>query len=435
MKNRIHAAMLMGCAGLTSGLALAQEPTVLQPDSGHIVEIAHIYYNIVTGERLVTLAGDDQTSPADTGNSISVWSTRGPAPDCYSNGGGNTSFYYALDNPGSTSLSTAVTLLDYGDIELDTVVDCVTINWIVAHPDTDTDSDSIGDGVEELAGEWTVYDADNGRFFNQSTRLPVVNFLFFNLPGNVAGPGSLSSYTANIDLVGAFTGTDLSFELGDSDGDCQSAAHCNSSVFDNATGMFLPIAQCDNDFDSLPDSDLDGDGLFDFSWTVRFYQPGIGNDFDSDNDTGMAAPTNADSIGVQFGFPSGLYELPGGGFGIDPTVPDAGTGAENRAVLINEAGEYAGGLSFGGFQCPDDNHLPGVAAIFAFQLWGPGGVTPCYADFNNDGMLNFFDFVEFIACYQNGYPGLCDCDHDGDLDYFDISCFVYEFLYGCNQDP
>lgn len=426
--------IVLSCAGGAAGLANGSEPATLPFERAAVQDIAHIYFNLATGERVVSLNDADQTSGADTGSSISVWST-GSGPDCMNGTGYTTDYYFAVDNPGSTSLSTGVTLLDFGDIESDTVVDCLSINWTVAHLDTDTDLDSIGDGVEELAGEWTVWDADNGRFSNQSTRMPLINFLFFNLPGNIASPGFLSGYTADIDLVGFGTATDLSFEIGDSDGDCQSAAYCNSSVLDASTGSFVPIAMADNDLDGLPDGDLDGDGLFDFSWTVRFYQPGIGNDFDSDNDTGTAAPTDADSIGVGLGFPVGGFVNPGGvGYGIDPTVPNAGTGAEDRFVLIASDGTYGGDGNFGGFRCPiAGDPFSGIpAGVFEFELFGPGGQSYCYADFNNDGVIDFFDITEFLACWQNGYPGTCDCDGDGDLDFFDISCFLQRFLQGCD---
>lgn len=398
-----------------------------------VINVARIYYNAVTGERIVTLAGDSQTSPADTGTSVSVWSTRGAPPDC---AGDDAPAIFLLDNPGSSALSTQVTLLDYGDIESDTVVDCITVNWATAHPDTDTDSDSIGDGVEELAARWMLWDADNGRAVNSSTRLPLMDILFFNLPGNLFGPGFISGYTLDVDLVAGLTGTDLSFEIGDTDGDCQTAAFCNSSVDTNSDGIpdGVPIGQADRDFDSLPDSDLDGDGFFDWSWTVRFYQPGIGNDFDSDSDTGSAAPSNSDSIGISFGYPSGLYELPGGGFGVDTTVPDAGIGAEDRAVLTADDGTR-GGLSFGGYRCPtiDNPFIP--AAIFAIQLWGPGDGTPCPADRDGDGDVDFFDISDFIFCFQAGSIAGCDFDNDGDLDFFDVSIYLQLYQNGCGPCP
>ena len=150
MKNTQNAMMLLVLAsvGTSGGLAMASEPVALGVSSAPVQDIAHIYFNLSTGERVVSLVSAGQTAGADTGNSVSVWSTRGPFPDCVTDAGYTNSFFFAVDNPGTTSLSTGVTLLDYGDIEKDTVVDCVSINWVVAHPDVDSNLDSIGDGVE-----------------------------------------------------------------------------------------------------------------------------------------------------------------------------------------------------------------------------------------------------------------------------------------------
>jgi len=146
-------AFLVSAGGLCP-LALAAEPVgQLAVSGGPVQRIAHIYYNLARDERVITLLGDGQTAAADTGSSESIWSTNAPFPCSGTPGGYTTSFFFGLDNPGTTSLSTAVGLLDYGDIEKDTVVDCLHINWVVAHPDTDSDSNGIGDGVVGLGGQ------------------------------------------------------------------------------------------------------------------------------------------------------------------------------------------------------------------------------------------------------------------------------------------
>ncbi len=430
-------------AGIASTAAASNTPTTLEASQANIQRIAHIYYNVVSGERVVTVLGDGQTAGADTGTSRPIWATL--APNACANSGYTTSYFFGVDNPGTPpmtgpDLSTAVTLLDYGDIALDTVVDCIQVNWVVAHADVDADNDSIGDGVEELAGQWIVWDADNGRAINQSTRTPLVDFTFFNLAGNIAAPGFLSGYTADVDLVAFGTATDLSFEIGDSDGDCQTAAFCNSSIFDSATSTFVPIAQADNDFDSLLDSDLDGDGLFDFSWTVRFYQPGIGNDFDSDLDTGTVAPTTADTIGISFGFPAGMEVDNGDGtwtYQIDTMDDAAATGQEDRFALYSPDGmggtTYAGGFFFGGFACTGgliDTGGLGYTPFSSFQfvLYGPDDGNICGdADLNNDGFLDFFDVSIFLQDFNAGG----DYNGDGNTDFFDVSVFLQDFNAGC----
>ena len=430
-------------AGLGCSVYGAEDVVALEPSRGHVVQAAHIYYNVATGERVVTQLDEGQTAPADAGTSVPVWSAL--VQNACETEGYSTEYYFGLDDPTSSALSTAVTLLDHADIALDTVVDCIQVNWVVAHPDIDTDSNSVGEGVEELAGQWIIQDADNGRAADQSTRLPLADFLFFNLPGNIFGEGSLTGYTLDVDLVGGFSGSDLSFEIGDSDGDCQTAAFCNDSMDTNFDGIpdGVPVAQADRNFDSLPDSDLDGDGYFDWSWSVRFYQPGIGNDFDSDGDTGMAAPTSSDAIGISFGFPEGEAIDNGDGtwtWEIDTSIDDAGHGVEDRFALYtapNGDGDifYQGGYSFGGFACTGGLISDGGSgytppAMFQFQLFGPGGIVDDHCDYNGDGVANFFDVSAFIQDFNMEDP-MADRNNDGLFNFFDISIFIQNFNAGC----
>ena len=424
---------LVGSCGAMTGLSHGGEtPTTLQPSIGQVQIIAHIYYNVASGERVVTLLSESQTNGADTGNgSRSIWATQVQNP-CDDAGFGSE-FFYAVDNPGPSSLSTAITVMDYGNIELDTVVDCIQINWIVAHEDTDLDSDGVGDGVVGLGGEWFVWDLHNGRA--ECTALPLVNFHFVDLLGNIAGAGLLSEYTVDIDLVSDLDGINMSFEIGDSDGNCQTAAFCNSSVdYEDGMGTFGPIAGADRDYDSVLDSDLDGDGLFDWAWTVRFFQPGT-QDFDGDGQPdGIPAPISADTIGISFGFPEGSAVDNGDGtwtWDIDTSAADAGTGEEDRYAIysppINGGSYYLGGYWFGGFACEDDGtggYTP--PAMFQFQLFGPrrGG---CVADLNGDGELNFFDVSLFLADFSAGG----DYNGDGMTNFFDVSLFIQDYNAGC----
>lgn len=432
-------------AGIASTAAASNTPTTLGPTQANINKAGHIYYNAVSGERIVTMFADGQTAPADTGASAPIWSSL--VENTCEAFGYTTAYFFGVDDASGTgSLDTMVTFSDYGDIAVDTVVDCIQINWTTSHPDAwvdDMDTSLGVVGIEELAGQWMVWDADNGRAINRSTRTPILDILLFNLPGNTptnAGQGFLTGWTADIDLVAFGTATDLSFELGDSDGDCQTAAFCNSSVLDSADGTFKPIAQCDNNFDGLPDSDLDGDGLFDWSWTVRFYQPGAGNDFDSDSDTGSLAGSSSDTIGVGFASPTGSAVDNGDGtftWNIDTSVADAGNGSEDRFVLYNPpttTGDitYNGGYWFGGFACTGGLISTGGAgytppAQFQFVLYGPD-VIICEADINGDGALNFFDVSAFLTNYNNGS---LDYNGDGNINFFDVSAFLTDYNAGC----
>lgn len=445
MKSKYHQSLscVLILAGAAAGSASAQDPAELVPSIGMVGSSGHIYYNLVTGEQIVSLDRTNQTAPADAGSSEPIWSTYGQIPDCVQDAGVSTTFFFAFNDPnGTTAVSQAVEILQVGDIAKDTVVDCLTINWVTAIPDTwanGMDSSSGISGVEELAARWRVWDADDGRTANNSTRLPLIDFLFFNLPGNTpdnAAAGVLTGWTADVDLV-AFGGssTDLSFEIGDSDGDCQTAAFCNNDVDTNGDGIGdgVSVSNADRDFDGLPDSDLDGDGLFDWSWSIRTYLPGTGNDFDSDSDTGVLPASDQDTIGIQLGWPTGLDVTTAGGFDFDPSVPAAATGADGR-FLISDGSEFTGSYFFGSFECPE----PGVPytppSVFAFQLLASNASGTCNGDFNGDGQVDFFDISIYIPCFVSGGIG-CDFDPDlngdGNVDFFDVSILIQWYNFGC----
>ena len=59
--------------------------------------------------------------------------------------------------------------------------------------------------------------------------------------------------------------------------------------------------------------------------------------------------------------------------------------------------------------------------------------TPCPADFNRDGFLDFFDYDAFTACFEGGpcNGGTADFNADGFVDFFDYDDFVAAFEAGC----
>ncbi|XVJ59532.1 MAG: hypothetical protein HEQ23_09040 [Tepidisphaera sp.] len=68
------------------------------------------------------------------------------------------------------------------------------------------------------------------------------------------------------------------------------------------------------------------------------------------------------------------------------------------------------------------------------QLWtGPVPPIPCRADFNADGFLDFFDYLEFVECFETGVCGgnSGDFNRDGFVDFFDYADFVALFESGC----
>jgi hypothetical protein len=61
-------------------------------------------------------------------------------------------------------------------------------------------------------------------------------------------------------------------------------------------------------------------------------------------------------------------------------------------------------------------------------------VVVCPADYNDDGFVDFFDFDDFVLCFEGGTcpPGkTADFNGDGFADFFDFDDFVLAFESGC----
>ena len=83
----------------------------------------------------------------------------------------------------------------------------------------------------------------------------------------------------------------------------------------------------------------------------------------------------------------------------------------------------------------DPNQPWAVEAKFSGGGDADAGVagSPCPADINGDGLLNFFDVSEFMGLFLEQHP-LADFNGDGVVDFFDIASFLDAFLAGC-ADP
>ena len=60
-------------------------------------------------------------------------------------------------------------------------------------------------------------------------------------------------------------------------------------------------------------------------------------------------------------------------------------------------------------------------------------VDACSADFNQDGFLDFFDYDEFVSCFEGAGcgNGSSDFNQDGFTDFFDYDDYVAAFEAGC----
>jgi hypothetical protein len=82
-----------------------------------------------------------------------------------------------------------------------------------------------------------------------------------------------------------------------------------------------------------------------------------------------------------------------------------------------------------------------ATARLLFQFFQPAGASgaafiddaefgyfsPCLADFNADGSIDFFDYLDFVAAFSANQPN-ADFNSDGAIDFFDYLDFVA--LYG-----
>lgn len=436
----------LALVALTGSIASATEPIQLEPSAGKIHHAGHIYYNIATGEKITTLiaSGDQQGAVSlQPGSEIWIADTGAQCADQ----GFSTEFFFGLDDPTrSTSLSLNAVSFDWGDIAPDTVVEMVQVHWVSDHADTDTDSDSIADGIEGFAATWTYWDAMNGRSPQlDCTALPIIQFRLESLPGEFPeDTATLAFWTADIDLGASFDNS-LTFEIGDTDSHLQGASVHNPR-----------LDLQDNDSDSIPDIDHDQDNLADWGWSIQFIQPGtvdIDNaDGDDDTQTGIDGdPAALATAGIVFGSPTPGHAVmdTAGGWDWIPDGPTAGA-TENAFALgttTNPDGTgtltIAGTFFFGGLDCTADpttgQYTP--AAHFQTILYGVGGVA-CPVDIAGnpdgtpDGLLNFIDVSAYLSLFSQGEPctdlaGNPDGSPDGQLNFIDLSAFLAGFAAGC----
>jgi hypothetical protein len=67
-------------------------------------------------------------------------------------------------------------------------------------------------------------------------------------------------------------------------------------------------------------------------------------------------------------------------------------------------------------------------------FWGVETLGVCPADYNEDGSVDFFDYDDFVMCFEGSAcpPGrTADFNKDGDIDFFDYDDFVIAFDAGC----
>jgi hypothetical protein len=72
----------------------------------------------------------------------------------------------------------------------------------------------------------------------------------------------------------------------------------------------------------------------------------------------------------------------------------------------------------------------GISDLEIFNITSADATTPCPADFNNDGFIDFFDYDDFVLAYETGTPN-ADVNGDGFIDFFDYDDYVLAYETGC----
>lgn len=79
---------------------------------------------------------------------------------------------------------------------------------------------------------------------------------------------------------------------------------------------------------------------------------------------------------------------------------------------------------------PIDPDNPSLGTIRVQGTIVASGAILCPSDFNGDNVVDFFDYLDFVAAFANGGP---TADYNGDTvtDFFDYLDFVAQFASGC----
>ena len=101
---------------------------------------------------------------------------------------------------------------------------------------------------------------------------------------------------------------------------------------------------------------------------------------------------------------------------------------------IDGGGGTSAGATFslsGAIGQPDAGAMSGGAFTISGGFWvGIASSNPCPADFNIDGAVDLFDYLDFVNAFAVNLPD-ADFNHDAVIDFFDYLDFVAAFSGGC----
>lgn len=116
------------------------------------------------------------------------------------------------------------------------------------------------------------------------------------------------------------------------------------------------------------------------------------------------------------------YSVAGG----DPT----NTITPGTVVVLNGGTYTFKCFSLGQAQAPDNVTPPYAHGAFQSNFEYAVTYEKCVADFNSDGIVDYFDYLDFLDAYEANDPS-ADVNGDGIVDFFDYLDFVASFESGC----
>lgn len=242
-KSALSLALVAGVAATASAERTPQYKNAdhMREHGLQIAKEVHMYFNMATGEKIVSLDRSEDIRGAADGESGPVWVCDPSIVPCADFGGTLSGVLVGLDFPSTTNYtSTAMNTLwgNFVETNFDMVVDCVRLNWGSTMADTDTNSDSIGDGVvgySALLGYWDGFFPAVPNINSTATPIFAVNVGVLPANDPSVPAGFLAVYFLDIDLANDLVGGDGTFEVGDTDSDLQGATFHNP-------GFGLPIS-------------------------------------------------------------------------------------------------------------------------------------------------------------------------------------------------
>jgi hypothetical protein len=106
----------------------------------------------------------------------------------------------------------------------------------------------------------------------------------------------------------------------------------------------------------------------------------------------------------------------------------------NWFTIDGGGGMFTSGGSFelsGTIGQPDAGTLSGGAFELSGGFWPAVLLSPpCVADFNSDGVLDFFDVQMFLGLFAAHDPA-ADLNNDTLYDFFDVQAFLNFYAAGC----